>query len=118
MVKIKPILPSLREKKRYLAFEIVSKNKIDSFSSVSRAVWDYSLQFLGEKGVAQAGIWLLSDKYDPKTQRGLIRVSNKYVNDLKSVLTLIDKIENREVIVRSVGVSGILKKAETRYLAS
>lgn len=118
MVKIKPILPSLREKKRYLAFEIVSNTKIESFQSVSRAIWDYSLQFFGEKGVAQAGIWLLSDKYNPKTKRGLIRVNNRYVNDLKSALTLIDEIENNEVIVRSVGVSGILKKAETRYLAS
>jgi ribonuclease P/MRP protein subunit POP5 len=118
MVKIKPILPSLREKKRYLVFEIISKNRIKSFPSISRAIWDYSLQFLGEKGVAQAGIWLLPDKYNPQTQRGLVRVNNKYVNDLKSVLTLIDQIENKEVIVRSVGVSGILKKAETRYLAS
>jgi ribonuclease P/MRP protein subunit POP5 len=111
MKKIKPILPSLREKKRYLAFEIMSKKKIKTFSDVSKAVWHSMLQYMGEKGAAKAGVWLLADKYKENVQKGLIRVSHKYVNDLKASLTMIDNISGEEVIVRSLGVSGILNKA-------
>jgi ribonuclease P/MRP protein subunit POP5 len=116
MKKIKPILPSLRERKRYLAFEIMSKDKLDSFPSVSKAIWQSALRYLGEKNTAKAGIWLLADKYKENAQKGLIKVGHKYVNDLKASLALMKQIEGKEVIVRSLGVSGILNKAE-KYTA-
>ena len=109
--KLKPILPTLREKKRYLAFEIISKSQIKDFSAVSSAVWANLLSFLGEYGAAKAGIWLLPDKYDSKKQRGIIRVANKCVNELKASLALTNSIEGQDVIIRSVHVSGILSKA-------
>lgn len=114
--KLKPILPTLRERKRYLAFEILSKSKIKDFSSVSSAIWASLLSFLGELGASKAGIWVLSDKYDADSQRGIIRVNNKYVNELKSSLSLIEDIGGKEVIVRSIGASGILQKA-SKYTA-
>jgi len=114
--KLKPILPSLREKKRYLAFEIVSKSKIKDFSAVSRAIWTSLLSFEGELGAAKAGIWLLPDKYNEKTQRGIIKVTHKHVNSLKASLALIKNIENQDVIVRSLVSSGILNKA-TKFIA-
>jgi ribonuclease P/MRP protein subunit POP5 len=118
MKGLKPILPSLREKKRYLAFEILSKSKIKAFSEVSKAIWLQTLSFSGEKGVARAGIWVLPEKYNPETQRGLIRVSHNGVDELKASLALIRRIENQPVVVRSLGASGILRKAEQRYIAA
>ena len=114
--KLKPILPSLREKKRYLTFEIISKGKIKEFSTVSSSIWSNLLSFMGELGAAKAGIWLLADKYNEKTQRGIIKVSNKYVNELKASLSLIKEIDKKEVIVRSIIVSGMLNKA-TKHIA-
>ena len=111
--KLKPILPTLRERKRYLSFEIIGKHKIKDFSSVSSAVWSSLTSFMGELGCAKAGIWVLNDKYDEKTQRGIIKVGHKHVNELKTSLALINEIEKNEVIVRSLNVSGILKKAST-----
>ena len=105
---MKPLLPTLKEKKRYLAYEVISKPL--KFNVVSKAVWDNILSYIGTKGTAKAGIWLLSDKY--KNNKGLIRVTNKYVDDLKASLALIKKINNEDVMVRSLGVSGILNKAE------
>ena len=114
--KIKPILPTLREKKRYLAFEILSKSKIKDFSSVSSAIWASSLSFLGELGAAKAGIWVLADKYNPEKQRGIIRVNHKHVDGLKASLALVRQIEGNDAIVRSITVSGILRKA-SKYIA-
>jgi len=116
MAKLKAILPSLREKKRYLAFQIVSKGKIKQFSSVSKAVWQGMLSFNGTRGAAQAGIWLLPEKYNERLQRGIVRVNHKSVDALKAGLALVQEVDNMPAIVRSIGVSGSLKKATT-YIA-
>jgi ribonuclease P/MRP protein subunit POP5 len=116
MAKIKAILPSLREKKRYLAFEVLSKSRIKDYSSVSKAIWQGMLSFTGTKGTAQAGIMLLPEKYNPQTQRGIVKVNNRQVDSLKASLTLIQEIDAMPATVRSVGVSGSLKKA-TNYVA-
>ena len=114
--KLKPILPSLREKKRYLVFELISKNRIEDAVLVSNAIMKYSLQFLGQFGVAKAGIIVLNNKWDSSLQRGIIKVSHKSIEALKAALVFACKIENEDVIFRSVGVSGILNKAERNIL--
>ncbi|MAG91988.1 hypothetical protein CMO83_04905 [Candidatus Woesearchaeota archaeon] len=114
--KLKPILPSLREKKRYLVFEVISKDKITDINAVSDSIRHYSMQFLGQLGTAKAGIMVLNNKWDAELQRGIIKVSHKHVDGLKASLMFIDKINDKEVIFRSLGVSGILNKAERNYL--
>jgi len=115
--RIKPMLPSLREKKRYLAFEVISNESIEKFFHISEAIWESCLSYLGTLGVANSGIWLLPDMWNKETQRGLIKISHKQVHNVKAALTLIKKINRQNVIVKSLGVSGILKKARERYLA-
>ena len=114
--KLKPLLPTLREKKRYLAFEVLSKAKIMDFDTVSNAILHTSAEFLGQLGVSKAGLLVLKDMWDNDSQRGVIRVNHKHTDKLKAALTMMDKINDDDVIVKSVGVSGILNKAEKRYL--
>ena len=75
-----------------------------------------SLQFLGQRGTAKAGIVALNNKWDAEKQRGIIKVSHKHVDDVKASLVFAKKIEGKDAIIRSLGVSGILKKAENNYL--
>jgi ribonuclease P/MRP protein subunit POP5 len=112
MMKIKSVLPSLREKKRYLAFEVVSKNKIGSFTSVSRAVWQSMLALTGELGAARAGLWLLPDCWNGNNQKGIARASTKGIEDLKASITLINSVEQQPVVVRSIATSGMLNKVK------
>ena len=112
MIKIKSVLPVLREKKRYLAFEILSKNKIGSFACVSRAVWQSMLSFAGELGSARAGLWLLPDCWNAEKQAGVVRVSNTGIDELKASIALIKSIEQQPVVVRSIATSGMLHKAK------
>lgn len=77
---------------------------------------DKSLELIGQLGVAKAGIQILPDCWNPESQRGIIRVGHKHVNELKASLTFVEKINNKEVILKSIGVSGILNKAKKRYL--
>ncbi|MFC1730915.1 Rpp14/Pop5 family protein [candidate division KSB1 bacterium] len=115
--RTKPLLPSLREKKRYLAFEILSEAKIKDYSSVSKQIKQNSLDFLGELGLAKAGIMLIDDCWDKDKQKGILRVNNKYVNHAKASLVLINHIGDKDVMVRSIGMSGSLKKAKQKYIA-
>tara|TARA_Y100000310_G_C20673841_1_gene811738 strand:- start:118 stop:468 length:351 start_codon:yes stop_codon:yes gene_type:complete len=115
MKKLKPLLPSLREKKRYLVFEILSKNKINKFEDVSKAFWDQALSFLGNLGIARAGFWILADKYDSNKQTGIMKVNHKNVDEARAVLSLVQTINNQPVIMRSLGVTGILNKTK-KYL--
>lgn len=116
MAKLKALLPSLREKQRYLAFEILSKGRIKAHSSVSKAIWQGMLSFVGTKGAAQAGLMLLPEKYNERAQRGIARVNHKHVDALKGSFTLVQDVDNAPAIVRSLGVSGSLKKA-TKHIA-
>ena len=114
--KIKPLLPSLREKKRYLAYEVISRGSFNDAVSVSKANLDASNEFLGSIGMAKAGILPLYDKWNPEMQRGIMRVNNKHAGGLKASLIFVKSIEGKEAVVKSVGASGILKKAQQRYL--
>jgi ribonuclease P/MRP protein subunit POP5 len=115
-IKIKPLLPSLREKKRYLAYEVISKNRFYDAVHVNKSILDAAKDFLGNWGMSHAGLIPLNDKWNPDMQRGIIRVNNKHVDDLKASLIFVKNIEGKEVIVKSVGASGILRKAQQKYL--
>ena len=114
MVKanLKPILPSMREKKRYLAFEIVSKDKIDNYKNMSDSIRNCAFQALGVFGLARAGMIILENKWNPNTQRGIIKVNHKYVDSIKSSLIFCDEINSKPAFFKSLCVSGMLNKAE------
>lgn len=114
--KLKPILPSLREKKRYIVFEVISGGKISDIKAVSDGVWECSLRFLGQLGTAKAGLMVLSNKWDAQLQRGIMKVSHRHVDAVKAALTFAGKIGSQDAIFRSIGVSGILRKAENKFL--
>ena len=117
MGALKPLMPSLREKKRYLAFEVVSNGKIKPFPDVNRVIQSSFHVFIGDLGAAKAGLVFVNDRYNDVNQRGLVRVNHKWVDPLKASLTLIKDINHEQVIVRSVGASGILNKAFKKYIA-
>lgn len=117
MIKLKPVLPSLREKKRYLAFKIISKNKNLDQNSVWNAISNGINAFLGDLGASYAGIQFLKDKWNPGNNTGIIRTNHKYLDQVRAALILTRKINDQEIIIKSTGASGILKKAE-KYLAS
>lgn len=112
---IKPLLPTLREKKRYVAFEILSGKK-SSFQEVSRALWNAFSSFLGELELAKAGIIMIANTFNVNMQSGVIRVNNNYVDHVKAALTFVKNVEQQPVVVKSLIVSGVLNKALKRVM--
>jgi RNase P/RNase MRP subunit POP5 len=112
MVKPKPVLSSLREKKRYLAFEIISDQNIADPRPVIEALNRAVLEMMGIVEAGKAGILVLSEKYNPTTKKGLIKVNNAYIEKARASLVLVRRIDEKEVIMQSLGASGMIHKAE------
>jgi|SRR3989338_3919184 len=101
------LLPSLRQKKRYILFEIISKENF-SFPEVKKSVDEALLRFLGEFGIAKAAPLLLGERY--KNNCFILKVRHTAVDEVKAAIILIKSIKNTPVIIRSKRVSGTLKK--------
>ena len=108
MSKIKTILPSLREKKRYIAFEVISDNKF-SFDEIKKEINKHILKILGEKGYSKAGIMFINMN---KQNKGIIKTNNKELINTRAALTLINEINNKKAIIKCKKVSGLLKKVK------
>ncbi|MDP7323797.1 MAG: Rpp14/Pop5 family protein [Candidatus Woesearchaeota archaeon] len=95
-----------------MVFEVLSKQKIRGFEAISKAIKQKSLEFIGELGSARAGMMLLHDAYEKEKQSGTMKISHNHVDEARAILSLIDKVDNQPVIVRSLGVSGIFNKTK------
>ncbi len=111
-MKLKPLLPALKEKKRYLSFEIISESMFPA-EKVAHAVSESALELLGTLDAGKAGIIFLKDKYHDN--HGTIRVGHRYVDKVRTALMLIKKIDDTNAIFRTRIVSGTLKKATQKY---
>ncbi len=101
------IKPSKRPKKRYIVFEVIS-NDLNDDSAIQNAIKKSVFNVLGMR-YQEAGIRFLKGKYKPSIHRGIFRVNNKYA---KVVISAVNKNKG----IKTLGMSGILKKAENKYL--
>jgi len=98
------MIPSLRERKRYLVYKVVSDKQI-SREMARQAVFSGIKEFLGVYGMAKAGVIYVTDN--------IIRVSHTEVDKAKTALSLISKISGDRAMVNTVYVSGSLNKAKS-----
>ena len=110
ILRQKILLHTLREKKRYVAYEVMSDKDINQ-QDIKEAILSTYEKFFGRIALLQSNMKFLY----PKEKKGIIKVNHKFVDYIKGVFILINQISNQQVIVRSIGVSGILNKAKERY---
>lgn len=110
------ILPSsMREKKRYIAFEVLGKEKVE-FSQLINAVWHSLLNLFGEMKTAEVNFWLVKDSWNEKNQKGLIKCNHNHVAKVRLALALLGRIGDAEVSIRTLGISGTMESAKKKYL--
>jgi RNase P/RNase MRP subunit POP5 len=103
---MKPLLPTLKEKKRYIAYTIHSTQTVSG-----KALLQELRQLLGLFDSAAAGLQHIT--FNQKTGEGVFRTSVKSVPKVRAALTLVKKINNTPVRVVTTKVSGILNKVKT-----
>ena len=111
----KKLPPSLRTKKRYIVFEIISEHPVEYIDFVN-AFWDSMLSLSGELGSSENNVWIIQNLYDKKNQRGVIRCRHDRVEYVRSSLASMQIIGESKSIVRIPGVTGTVKSARSKYL--
>ena len=100
--------PALREKRRYVVFEILGNAECrDAFNSVR----EQFERMFGIFGASKAAVSMLKSK----SSRCIIRVDRKYVDHLKAASVMVSEAKGEQVIMRSLGTSGSVKGAVTKY---
>ena len=117
MKKLKILAPTLREKKRYIAFQVISEEGEEfTYSDLESAIWNVTLDFLGEYGVSKTSVWLLKDCWDPKRQIGILRCNHKSVQAVIASLGLIDRLGDNRITFKILKVSGTIKSIREKFM--
>ncbi len=106
--KLKILQPTLREKSRYIKFQVLSEDRI-AYSDLEAAIWNMALEFYGETGASKLSLWLVKNLYDEEKQIGVIRCNNKSVEQTVGVLGLISRLGDSRVVFKIVKVSGTIR---------
>jgi ribonuclease P/MRP protein subunit POP5 len=109
-----PLNPDLRDKRRYLAYQVLSKSKLNQVD-IHNAVWHGLLNFLGEHGSAECEAGVVRTVWDEAKQQGLVRCNHTSVERVRTALALMQRISDVPVLVRVLGVSGTVKAAQRKY---
>lgn len=110
-MKEKPLLPVLRERKRYLVYEVLSDSEFTP-TEISSAIKFSFKELFGITGLADAGLIFMDKMFNKKTKRGFVRVSHTSLDKLKGSFVFIDNISGKKVILKSVIASGMIDKAK------
>jgi len=106
---MKTLLPTLKERNRYIVYEIKSEKKID-FKEAKEEIKKAILSFLGELETAKSSLLILDDW---KNNKGIIKVGHKYTDKTRVALMLIKYINKKSVMFQTIRISGTLKKARS-----
>jgi len=105
----KPLMPTLRDKKRYCAVAVDSERVVSLEGSLI-AIRQAFMQWVGKKGVAASNFHIHKERTDVARHRFLVRVTPAFLDAFRASLTFIQNIEGVPVAVHTVAVSGIMNK--------
>ena len=108
-MKILP--PTMRQRKRYLAFELISKEKI-SRDELIRELFSSMGSLLGDAGSSECGMRLLTFE----DSKGIIQCAHKRTEQTRASIATITTIGGRQVLINIFGTSGTVATATEKYL--
>ena len=109
------ILPSsLREKKRYIAFEVISESgePLDRKALLDE-IFFATQTLVGDAGSSEIGYRLM----DFDGSRGIMRVSLGGVELARAAISTVCSIKGSRAAIRVLGTSGTIKAAIEKYIA-
>src|SRR3989344_3126157 len=98
-----------QERKRYILIQIDFSERVEK-TFVEQLVIQAGTRFLGELGMARAGLQVIEDTWEPKNNTVIVRVGHKYVDDAKAAFALVKEFEGKKVQIHSLKVSGEINK--------
>jgi ribonuclease P/MRP protein subunit POP5 len=124
--KLKILPPTLRDKKRYIAFEITSKGMLCREDVISM-ILDGSLYLYGACGTGKFELWVVklwrcnpgenpSDGINELRMKGILRCKREEVNSVRAVIPTITNFRGKPVVFHTLGISGTIKSAIKNFI--
>ncbi|MDF2955393.1 MAG: RNase P/RNase MRP subunit POP5 [Candidatus Alkanophagales archaeon MCA70_species_2] len=115
------LLPSLREKKRYLVFELLSEGEVER-GEFLKELWGSLYSLFGETGASRCRLWLIDFEDagvfdDFKMHTGIVRCAHTRTEDVRAALACITSVGGRKVSIRVKGISGTIKAARRKFFS-
>ncbi len=104
-------IPSLRNKKRYIAFEVTSEQTITR-SELIHEILSSICSLFGDTGASELNAALLS--YEGRY--GIIRCAREKTTEARAALACINKIRGARVSISVLGISGTIKGAMEKFI--
>jgi ribonuclease P/MRP protein subunit POP5 len=109
------ILPSsLREKKRYIAFEVISENGPVDRKMLLDELFFATQTLVGDLGSSEIGYRLM----DFDGRRGIIKVNLNAVETARASMATVYSIKGSRAVIRVIGVAGTIRAAIEKYIPS
>lgn len=108
---MKRLLPSLRAKKRDLAFELISEEPV-SRSDLVREVMSSASSLLGDVTASECDIKVLGFE----DRKGIIQCSHKKVKETRASLAALTRVNGRRATLYILGTSGTVKRATEKFI--
>ena len=111
IMTMKALLPTLRERKRYVGFEILTDGNLEVGKYLQDSFFSTFTQLFGEVGLANAGVLFVKSKKSLKN-KGILRVQHTYVDHIKATFACM----KNGGIVKSVTTSGMIAHVEDQLI--
>lgn len=110
---MKPVPPTLKGKKRYIAFEVLSSGRV-SKKQVIEVIMGEALKFFGELKGSEFSPWVV--EFDEEKSRGFLVCDHRFKGEMITALTLITSVEAESASIVVLGVSGTVKSLKRKFL--
>jgi len=124
--KLKILPPTLRDKKRYISFEITSQVSLGRDEVIS-LILDASLYLYGAYGTGKSDLWVVklwrckpikndSEVITEHKMKGILRCRREEVDSVRAVLPTITNFRGKSVVFHTLGISGTIKSAIKNFI--
>jgi len=118
-LKLKILPPHLRNKKRYLAFEVLSDDSLNREEVISM-IWGAAANLHGSCRVSQFDLWVVMvwqcGLTGQNAVKGILRCNRDSVDSIRSIFPLINHFKGIKVVFHTLGVSGTIKSAKRKFI--
>jgi ribonuclease P/MRP protein subunit POP5 len=108
---LKRLLPSLRAKKRYLAFELICEEPANR-NDLIKEVMSSASALLGDVVASECDIKVLGFE----DCKGVIQCAHTRVQESRASLAALTKINGKRAILHILGASGTIKRVNEKFL--
>ncbi len=127
-MKLKILPPTLRDKKRYIAFEAMFQRELGRDEIIS-ILLDASNGLYGACGTGSFDLWIVrlwhcnsfagenvTGSMDEHLMKGILRCRREEIDTVVSILPMVTSFRGKPVIFHTLGISGTIKSAIKNFI--